>query len=43
MEQPKAKWAKSIRENLTALEAETHLRFRVPAPARNGAGHKADA
>lgn len=43
MEQPKAKWAKSIRENLTALEAETHLRFRVPAPVRSGAGPKADA
>lgn len=43
MEQPKAKWAKAIRDNLTALEAETHLRFRVPSPSGNGAGHKANA
>ncbi|MBF5042789.1 phage recombination protein Bet [Aggregicoccus sp. 17bor-14] len=44
MEQPKAKWAKAIRDNLTALEAETHLRFRVVSPsARNGTGQKADA
>ena len=45
MEQPKAKWAKAIRDNLTALEAETHLRFRVPsAPGKgNGSGHKANA
>ncbi|WP_224373063.1 phage recombination protein Bet [Hyalangium versicolor] len=31
MEQPKAKWAKAMRENLTALEAETELRCRVPS------------
>jgi phage recombination protein Bet len=31
MEQPKARWAKAMRENLTALEAETELRCRVPA------------
>ncbi len=45
MEQPKAKWAKAIRDNLSALEAETHLRFRVPSAAGkgNGAGHKANA
>lgn len=30
MEQPKAKWAKAMRENLTALEAETEFRFRAP-------------
>jgi phage recombination protein Bet len=30
MEQPKAKWAKAMRENLAALEAETELRCRVP-------------
>lgn len=33
MEQPKAKWAKAMRENLAALEAETELRCRVPTPA----------
>lgn len=33
MEQPKAKWAKAMRENLTALEAETELRCRVPSPS----------
>ncbi len=31
MEQPKAKWAKAMRENLAALEAETELRCRVPS------------
>lgn len=31
MEQPRARWAKAMRENLTALEAETELRCRVPA------------
>ena len=31
MEQPKAKWARAMRENLAALEAETELRCRVPA------------
>jgi phage recombination protein Bet len=30
MEQPKAKWAKAMRENLAALEAETELRCQVP-------------
>jgi phage recombination protein Bet len=30
MEQPRAKWAKAMRENLAALEAETELRCRVP-------------
>jgi phage recombination protein Bet len=38
MEQPKARWAKAMRENLAALEAETELRCRVPASARNGDG-----
>lgn len=38
MEQPKARWAKAMRENLAALEAETELRCRVPATARNGSG-----
>lgn len=38
MEQPKARWAKAMRENLAALEAETELRCRVPASARNGNG-----
>jgi phage recombination protein Bet len=33
MEQPKAKWAKAMRENLAALEAETELRCRVPSSA----------
>jgi phage recombination protein Bet len=33
MEQPKAKWAKAMRENLAALEAETELRCRVPTAA----------
>ncbi|MBU8898177.1 phage recombination protein Bet [Corallococcus sp. M34] len=32
MEQPKARWAKAMRENLTALEAETELRFHGPTP-----------
>jgi phage recombination protein Bet len=42
MEQPKARWAKAMRENLAALEAETELRCRVPASARsNGAAHEA--
>jgi phage recombination protein Bet len=30
MEQPKAKWARAMRENLAALEAEAELRCRVP-------------
>ncbi|MFP2906778.1 phage recombination protein Bet [Pyxidicoccus sp. 3LFB2] len=38
MEQPKARWAKAMRENLAALEAETELRCRVPAAAKNGSG-----
>ena len=31
MEQPKAKWARTMRENLAALELEAELRCRVPA------------
>ncbi len=31
MEQPKAKWARAMRENLAALEVEAELRCRVPA------------
>jgi phage recombination protein Bet len=31
LEQPKAKWARAMRENLTALEAEAELRCRVPS------------
>lgn len=31
MEQPKARWAKAMRDNLAALEAEVQLRCRVPA------------
>ncbi|MFP2931900.1 hypothetical protein ACLESO_43360, partial [Pyxidicoccus sp. 3LG] len=38
MEQPKARWAKAMRENLAALEAETELRCRVPAAGKNGNG-----
>ncbi|XXF79873.1 phage recombination protein Bet [Myxococcaceae bacterium GXIMD 01537] len=34
MEQPRARWAKAMRENLAALEAETELRCRVPSAAR---------
>jgi phage recombination protein Bet len=30
MEQPKAKWARAMRENLAALEVEAELRCRVP-------------
>jgi phage recombination protein Bet len=30
MEQPKAKWARAMRENLAALETEAELRCRVP-------------
>ncbi|QSQ18257.1 phage recombination protein Bet [Myxococcus landrumensis] len=44
MEQPRARWAKAMRENLTALEAETELRCRVPTTADkggNGASHEA--
>ncbi|GHG93285.1 phage recombination protein Bet [Comamonas sp. JC664] len=40
MEQPRARWAKAMRENLLALEAETELRCRVPA-SKNGAGNGA--
>ncbi|WP_044283528.1 phage recombination protein Bet [Myxococcus stipitatus] len=36
MEQPRARWAKAMRENLTALEAETELRCRVPTTADKG-------
>lgn len=32
IEQPRARWAKAMRENLTALEAETELRCRLPSP-----------
>lgn len=40
MEQPRARWAKAMRENLLALEAETELRCRVPtADKGNGAAH----
>ena len=38
MEQPRARWAKAMRENLLALEAETELRCRVPAAEKNGNG-----
>ncbi|HSP79954.1 MAG TPA: phage recombination protein Bet [Myxococcaceae bacterium] len=31
MEQPKAKWARAMRENLAALELEAELRCRVPS------------
>lgn len=31
MEQPKAKWARAMRENLAALEIEAELRCRIPA------------
>ncbi|WP_426750078.1 phage recombination protein Bet [Myxococcus sp. Y35] len=42
MEQPRARWAKAMRENLLALEAETELRCRVPASkGGNGAAHDA--
>lgn len=34
MEQPKARWAKAMRENLAALEAETELRCRVPTAGK---------
>ncbi len=37
LEQPKAKWAKAMRENLAALEAETELRCRVPTPPKKEA------
>jgi len=43
MEQPKARWAKAMRENLAALEEETELRCRVPASAKNGSGAAHDA
>ncbi|RKG89406.1 phage recombination protein Bet [Corallococcus terminator] len=42
MEQPRARWAKAMRENLTALEAETELRCRVPT-AKDGAGTTPEA
>jgi phage recombination protein Bet len=41
MEQPKAKWAKAMRENLTALEAETELRCRVPSASSKEASAEA--
>jgi hypothetical protein len=31
LEQPKAKWAKAMRDNLAALETEAELRCRVPS------------
>jgi hypothetical protein len=34
MEQPKARWAKAMRENLAALEVETELRCRVPTAGK---------
>lgn len=34
MEQPKARWAKAMRENLAALEVETELRCRVPSSGK---------
>lgn len=43
MEQPKARWAKAMRENLAALEAETELRCRVPASSKNGSGASHEA
>ncbi len=42
MEQPRARWAKAMRENLLALEAETELRCRVPS-TKNGADAAHDA
>ncbi|MBN8231325.1 phage recombination protein Bet [Corallococcus macrosporus] len=42
MEQPRARWAKAMRENLTALEAETELRCRVPS-SKDGAGTNPEA
>ncbi|ADO70623.1 phage recombination protein Bet [Stigmatella aurantiaca] len=41
MEQPKAKWAKAMRENLVALDAETELRCRVPASGKKEASAEA--
>jgi hypothetical protein len=39
-EQPKAKWAKAMRENLAALETEVELRCRAPlATAQQGEPH----
>lgn len=42
MEQPRARWAKAMRENLTALEAETELRCRVPT-SKDSAGTTPEA
>ncbi|MHA7629098.1 phage recombination protein Bet [Corallococcus sp. M7] len=42
MEQPRAKWAKAMRENLTALEAETELRCQVPS-SKDRAGTNPEA
>ncbi len=42
MEQPRARWAKAMRENLTALEAETELRCQVPS-AKDRAATNPDA
>ncbi|NBD13684.1 phage recombination protein Bet [Corallococcus sp. c25j21] len=42
MEQPRARWAKAMRENLTALEAETESRCRVPS-AKDGTGTNPEA
>ncbi|SEK43727.1 phage recombination protein Bet [Stigmatella aurantiaca] len=41
MEQPKAKWAKAMRENLVALEVETELRCRVPTTGKKEASAEA--
>ncbi|MBN1205697.1 MAG: recombinase RecT, partial [Myxococcaceae bacterium] len=41
LEQPKARWAKAMRENLAALEAETELRCRVPTPPEKEASVRA--
>ena len=41
MEQPRARWAKAMRENLAALEAETELRCRVPSAANKEASAEA--
>ena len=35
LEQPQAKWARAMRENLAALEAETEMRFRGLSSKRN--------
>ncbi|NPD29051.1 phage recombination protein Bet [Corallococcus sp. AB004] len=42
MEQPRARWAKAMRENLTALEAETELRCQAPS-SKDRAGTNPEA